>query len=263
MNRYARAGWARFGPDPAVARWIAHALPAARAALADPARRGDLRCGGTWCAGVDALHNDGAGRVGGSGPLAGAAVAAALDSVGLADVEWHRGQVSVVYPGYPRRMAGEGDAAFRYRRDRDAAHLDGLLPVGPARRRMLREPHAFILGLPLNLTGAGASPLVVWEGSHEILRQRLAARLAPVPVADWPDTDLTEAYHAARREVFETCRRVTLHARPGEALLVHRLALHGIAPWAPGAEAPPEGRMIAYFRPEFPSGRTADWLGAP
>jgi len=42
---------------------------------------------------------------------------------------------------------------------------------------------------------------------------------------------------------------------------VHRLALHGIAPWAEGATAGPDGRMIAYFRPE--AGGPAGWLGAP
>jgi hypothetical protein len=51
-------------------------------------------------------------------------------------------------------------------------------------------------------------------------------------------------------------------AQPGEAVLVHRLALHGVAPWQKGATAPPEGRMIAYFRPEF-QGLGDDWLSAP
>jgi hypothetical protein len=44
-------------------------------------------------------------------------------------------------------------------------------------------------------------------------------------------------------------------------MLIHRLALHGVAPWAEGAEAGPEGRMIAYFRPEF-EGLGDDWLTA-
>ena len=86
--------------------------------------------------------------------------------------------------------------------------------------------------------------------------------LADLPEAEWPDADLTEVYQAARREAFETCARVTLPTRPGTAYLVHRLALHGVAPWGHGATAPPEGRMIAYFRPEFPTG-TRDWLEAP
>jgi hypothetical protein len=37
--------------------------------------------------------------------------------------------------------------------------------------------------------------------------------------------------------------------------------LHGVAPWAADAEGPAAGRMMAYFRPEFPN--IADWLSAP
>jgi hypothetical protein len=36
------------------------------------------------------------------------------------------------------------------------------------------------------------------------------------------------------------------------------MILHGMAPWADGAVADPDGRIIAYFRPELPS--VADWL---
>ncbi len=260
MTPLARDGWQVFPAEPAVANWVARAAPAARRAVADPANAGWLRCGGTWFAGVDVLPNDAAGAVDGSGPLAGRAVAAALAAAGLRRTEWHRGQVSVVHPGYPRPMPGEGEAAFRYRRDRDAAHLDGLLPVGEARRRMLKEPHAFILGLPLTQADAGAAPLAVYEGSHRLLRAALGAVLKGRAPGDWADTDLTGAYHAVRREVFATCRRVTLQPAPGQALLIHRLALHGIAPWEEGARADAEGRMIAYFRPVFPPERTADWL---
>ena len=73
--------------------------------------------------------------------------------------------------------------------------------------------------------------------------------------------DVTEIYHAARREAFETCRRVEITARPGEAYVVHRLALHGVAPWRDGTPAGPDGRMIAYLRPELPE--TGDWLALP
>jgi hypothetical protein len=49
--------------------------------------------------------------------------------------------------------------------------------------------------------------------------------------------------------------------RPGEATLLHRLTLHGVAPWEPSATAPPEGRIIAYFRPLMSS--VKDWLMQP
>jgi hypothetical protein len=168
----------------------------------------------------------------------------------------------VIYPGYPKPHTGETEAATRFRRDRDAAHVDGLLPIGPERHRMLREPHAFVLGLPMTQTDTGASPLVIWEGSHEVIRRALKTRLDPIPPQDWPNTDLTEAYTTARRAAFATCKRVCVHANPGEAYLVHRLALHGVAPWQTGANAPPEGRIIAYFRPEL-IGAMTDWLDLP
>ncbi|MFN2323808.1 MAG: hypothetical protein ABR510_12725, partial [Trueperaceae bacterium] len=205
--------------------------------------------------------NDAQGRVGTSAPLGGAALAQAQALYGTLPL--HPAQVSVIYPGYPRPRSGETEAAFGYRMRRDAAHVDGLLPVGPARRRMLRERHAFILGLPLTEADARAGPLVVWEGSHRILHRAFAEALRGVAAEDWADVDLTDAYHGARREVFECCARVPLVAPPGAAILVHRHALHGVAPWQAGAQAPPEGRMVAYFRPEFLDPARRDWLDAP
>jgi hypothetical protein len=175
----------------------------------------------------------------------------------------HRAQVSVIWPGYPRPRAGEGAAAFQYRLRRDAAHVDGLLPVGSGRRRKLRERHAWILGLPLTEADEGASPLVVWEGSHHVMRRAFGTALAGCPPRDWGEVDLTETYHAARRAVFATCPRVAVHARPGAAYLLHRMTLHGVAPWQEGATAPPEGRMVAYFRPELPDTASALWLNLP
>jgi hypothetical protein len=100
------------------------------------------------------------------------------------------------------------------------------------------------------------------DSGQDIARSvnRTLERLAvpPLPEADRPLADITEAYHRARREVFATCPRVVLAARPGEALLVHRLALHGISPWVAGAKAPARGRIIAYFRPCLAS--IGDWL---
>ncbi len=255
-------GWVKFPKDSVLEAWLAEAGPAAHRAVAESANAAWLRCEGTWFAGVNVLPNDADGVVGNSGPLRGAAVRFLREAPELDPITWDRGQVSVIYPGYPRPREGESDAAFRYRRDRDAAHVDGLLPVGPERQRMLREPHGFVLGLPLTETSAEASPMVVWEGSVEILRRNLGEVLAAHPVEQWTNVDLTEAYHSARREVFASCRRVAVHAVPGEAYLVHRLALHGVAPWGTGAEAPEEGRMIAYFRPEM-TGSIRDWIEAP
>ena len=239
-------GWQRIGVSSEIAAWSAAALPLAVQALA--ASGEPLRCGGTWAVGLDLLPNDAAGRVGG--------VDFPWADVGLVPEPLHKAQLSAIYPGYPQPSPDETASAFGFRLNRDAAHLDGLLPVGADRQRMVKEPHAWILGLPLNLSNA--APLVVWQGSHEVLRAALLAALAPHPPEVWGDIDLSEAYAAARRRVFETCKRVAVPVLPGQATRLHRLTLHGVAPWAADATAPPEGRIIAYFRPQLASVR--DWL---
>lgn len=253
-------GWVRFGFDPRVLDWTSHARHAGRRAVDDPALAHWHVCGGTWFVGVDALGSDGEGRVGASAPLQGPAMDFLHGWLGTVPA-LDAGQVSVVWPGYPQPREGETDAAFGYRVRRDAAHLDGVKPVGPDRRRMVREPHAFLLGLPLSDTGPGAAPLVVWEGSHEVMRHALRTALSAYDPADWGNVDLTDAYSEARRDVFENCRRVAVHALPGEAYVLHRLTLHGVAPWAKDAAAGPDGRMIAYFRPPMPGG-VERWLNA-
>jgi len=245
-----------FAADAAVARWVQAARGAALEALADPALRARWdRHGGTWFAGVDVLPNAADGSIGGV-PLAGA-----WRDLVAPPARWHRAQLAVVRPGYPGRDPGESDAAHAYRRDRDGAHLDGLLAEGAGKRRHLREPHAFVLGLPLDACGAGASPLVVWEGSDVLIRDALSAAFAGVPPARRGDVDVTEVYQAARARVFATCARRVVAAVPGQAVLMHRMAIHGVAPWQAGAEAPPEGRMIAYFRPLCDD--PGDWLARP
>lgn len=260
MDEVFARGWAKFLFDPPLAAWAAHANAAALAAEAAPAAN-MLRCAGSWFVGVNALGNDGAGRLPGGPPLEGAAIDAARALAG-ASVSLDCAQASVCYPGYPRRGAEEGDAAFRYRRDRDAAHVDGLHRIMPGRRRRLLERHAFILGLPLNETTRGAAPFVIWEGAHEIMRAALGEALAAAAPGEWAEVDVTEAYQSARRRCFEDLRRVEIHAKPGEAYLVHRLALHGVGPWPP--DVPGERRAIAYFRPEPDAPSSSDWwISAP
>ncbi|WP_146346958.1 hypothetical protein [Falsiphaeobacter marinintestinus] len=260
VDDFHRLGWVRFPFDQAVTDWAAHAVIDGRRAVDDPDMAHWHVCEGTWFVGVDALLNDTAGRVGGSEVLSGRAVDFLRDDLG----GWpalHRAQVSVIYPGYPRPRDGESAGAFRYRQMRDAAHVDGLKPVGPNRRRHPQEFHAFILGLPLTDVGPDAAPMVVWEGSHEVIRAGLREVLDNHDPKDWHTVDVTDAYQEARRTVFETCTRVPLPARPGEAYAVHRLALHGVAPWKPGSKGRPDGRMIAYFRPEMADRQ--DWLISP
>ena len=234
-------GWRRYSLSPETAAWADHAADIASRVLADPANAHWYRGDRTWFAGVDCLPNDETGRLSGGPALSGGF----LDDIPQAPL--HPAQVSAVFPGYPKPMEGESAAASRFRRTRDGAHVDGLLPIGPDRRRMIREPHAYILGLPLSINGEGESPLVVWEGSHALMRAAFELVLAPYDVEDWPDVDLTDVYQATRRQAFETCRRVTVPGVPGEAVLLDPLMLHGIAPWAAGSEGP---RIVSYFRPE-------------
>ncbi|WP_299729329.1 hypothetical protein [uncultured Tateyamaria sp.] len=239
-----RDGFVVFDSDPRVAAWARAAHRAASRVANDPVVRAqNLRHGQTWFVGVDVLSNDPDGAVDGV-PLAGPW----QDQV--PDVPMHKGQVSIIYPGYPQRDPDQSAANHRYRITRAAAHVDGLLPEGPERHRYAREFHAYVLGLPLN--AVGAAPTVVWPGSQKIMQSAIAEAIGKNPVED---VDLTEAYHAARRTVFDSCDPVPVHATPGQSFLIHRFALHGTAPWQ-GAVGP--GRMIAFFRPEFPD--PLDWL---
>lgn len=253
MDDFFRTGWVRFPADPEIAEWAARAAPVAAATMHDPELRAAwLRCGGTWFAGVNVLPNAASGQILGA-PLAGPVI----DALGWPG-PWDRAQLSVVRPGYPRRDPGEGEAAHRYRRTRDAAHLDGLLPVGPERRRMAQESHAFVLGIGLSAADPGAAPFVLWEGSHIAFRTAFARALAGRSPAEWRTIDLTAVYHATRRSVFADCPRIAVAPAPGESVLIDRFTLHGTAPWEPDATSAPEGRMIAWFRPDIP---IRDWFG--
>lgn len=259
MDNFFALGWVKFPYDTAVEKWAAHANEAAKAAEASPPE-GMLRCGGTWFVGLEALENDAEGRLPGGPPLAGAAVETAKALMG-GPFAFDRAQASVIYPGYPRPDRDESALAYQYRVNLDAAHVDGLHRIMPGRRRMLKEAHGFILGLPLNDPPVGAAPLTVWEGSHMAIRSALMLSLSRFPPEEWPDVDVTVPYQAARRWCFQTLRRVEVAARPGEAYLLHRLTLHGVAPWRGGAEG---RRAVAYFRPNpAPDAPFNWWLQAP
>ena len=151
-------GWCRFDYDERIVDWIQHALPHARTAVSAQENAQWLRCGGSWFAGVNVLPNAPTGEIGNSGPLLGSPIEFIYELLGSSEFAWDNAQISVCYPGYPQPMPEETPSAFRYRRDRDAAHVDGLLPESPQRRRHLREYHGFILGLPMVEFDVGATP---------------------------------------------------------------------------------------------------------
>ena len=243
-RQFRERGWVAFPAEPDVVAWASAAQPLATGIAADPENRAAwLRCGGTWFVGVNILPNDPRGAVPEAGvpPLGGRVMRFVDEVLDLPGIALDRAQVSVCYPGYPQPWEGETEAALRYRIKRDAAHVDGLLR-DDAKRRYIGETHAFILGLPLTETPMDAAPFVVWEGSHEVMRAAFRERLAGVPPDLWGREDVTDAYVTARNRVFETCPRIVLHARPGEAYLCHRLILHGVAPWpAGGADSMSDG----------------------
>ncbi|MCH2164168.1 MAG: phytanoyl-CoA dioxygenase family protein [Marinovum sp.] len=253
---WVRDGLTRFAADASCEPWLSAALAAAREAVDSPKMAEQWRCEGTWFVGVDALDNDADGTVG-DHPFNTQSIETAQGLFGRLPL--HRAQLSVVRPGYPRPRDGESETAFRYRLIRDAAHVDGLLPVGPTRRRHLQEPHAWILGIALTDADPDASPLVVWPGSHVTMGKAFHVALSEAAVEDWADVDLTEIYQTARKRVFETHARVALPMKRGEAVLLHRHVLHGIAPWADGAKADSLGRSVAYFRPQFAT-NWQNWL---
>ena len=260
LRQYREDGWTVFAHDPALAAWSAACAPVARAMLDDPELAGWYRCDGTWFAGVNALPNDATGAIPGQvPPLSGNAVAFARETLGFGPFAWDAGQISVVFPGYPRHGAEDTDASFRYRRHRYAAHVDGLERSMPERRRKLSETHSFLLGIPLTDAGAEEGAFVVWRGSHEIMRAAFTAVFEGHDPQDWFDIDVTEAYVAARKRCFETCEPVRIAPGIGRAYAVHPLALHGVAPWEAPTTAP---RMIAYFRPDAFAGDPVRWLTA-
>ncbi|MEL6171862.1 MAG: hypothetical protein AAFR02_07585, partial [Pseudomonadota bacterium] len=168
MKKFLEKGWAKFEAEADLLGWVEEAHSAALKAVADPDNEQWLVCEGTWFVGVDALPNDATGKIGGVSRPSGGAFG--LAQVLYGELPFHAGQVSVIYPGYPRPRAGETEAAFGYRLRRDAAHVDGILAVGEARRRHLLERHAYILGVALADCDAGASPLSLWQGSHLLMR---------------------------------------------------------------------------------------------
>jgi hypothetical protein len=258
LSTFLTQSYLTFPAEPSTVAWVQSVKPAALAAMADPANAHWWRCGRTWFVGVDALANDAEGGVGTGPALTGAAVDFVREGLQQPHPASHKAQVSVCLPGYPKRDEHESAAAHAFRVKRDSAHVDGLHGEGSPKRRFMRERHDYIFGISLSDGDEGAAPFVVWEGSHRIMQEALARAYEGLAPETWGDVDVTEIYQAARAQVFKTCARIELPARAGGAYVVHRFALHGVAPWVASTLGQ---RAMVYFRPWQMS--TADWLQGP
>jgi hypothetical protein len=126
-------GWQVFEAEPAVAAWL-ESPGRRRSRPAGTGARGGDGCGTGHVVRRGRCAAQRAGRRGGRWAAAWRRALGEAARV-AGPLPLHRAQVSVTYPGYPAPDPEESDAAHRFRRDRDAAHLDGLLPVGPEKRR--------------------------------------------------------------------------------------------------------------------------------
>ena len=249
-------GYIEFKYEEQIAKWAEFAGKKGNEILANPNQLAKwLQCEGTWFVGVDVLPNDSKGNF--KSVKFPHTFSRLMKNINLKP--YHKAQLSVIFPGYPRPRAGDSEAAFEYRLKRDAAHVDGLLPIGTEKRRYLIEPHGIILGIPLNNTHSGASPIVVWEGSHLIMKKEFSNLLSKVPPSSWKDIDLTDTYKKARRNCFENCTRKVIESPVGTGYAIHPLLLHGMAPWvSPSKGVESSNRQVAYFRPLL--NNVQDWL---
>jgi len=250
LQHYQQHGWCKFGYDDELYRWVDHVLPYAINCLKTKENEQWWRYQRTWFVGVNALPNDASGVVDGGPKFSGTAQRFMRQNLNLSTSQMDRAQVSTCFPGYPKAASDESEALHSYRLKRDAAHVDGLLKEGPERHRFAREYHEYILLIPLTEVDTGAAPVVVWNGSHLIMKEALIAVFDDIAREQWSTTAVTEPYQVARKKVFKQCQRVELNVKPGEAVLAHRLLLHGTSPWQSHAQAGKYGRMLCFFRPQ-------------
>jgi hypothetical protein len=246
-------GWTIVPYDHALRKWAKSVQPVAENLIRDSELSERwLRCDGTWFAGVNVLPNDKRGAIEAHDvpPLPQTEFCDILSSfLGIGDISWDFGQVSACYPGYPRISADETIASFNFRKNRDNAHVDGLLKDEKTGARYPGEFHAFVVGIPLDTYPQGSSPMVVWDGSHRIIQKYMQDTLAEIPMKDWSEIDITQGYQQKRKECFEQLPRTEISVPQGSAYILHHMALHGIAPWVAPEGAPP--RIIVYFRPDL------------
>ena len=255
-------GWCRLPKSAALLSWAEAHLDAAQTGMKAPENHQWWRYQDTWFAGVNVLPNNELGAVAGQPPLPLPLLTTLADYCQAAVGELDLGQISALFPGYPQIDPQQSVAANQFRRRHYAAHLDGLVPLGPQRRRFLTEQHSFILGISLTSHPVNAAPLMIWPGSHKRIQAWLIANLSGLPTADWDQIDLTDGYQDIRKHILADTEPQALHLAKGEAYVMHRHLLHGMGHW-PNSIADPhnQGRIIVYFRPCWH--QPMQWLKGP
>lgn len=255
-------GWCRLPKSEALLSWAEALLDAAQTCMKAPENHQWWRYQDTWFAGVNALPNNKIGAVAGLPPLPWSLLTLLADYCQTSVVELDQGQISGLFPGYPQIDPQQSAAANQFRRQHYAAHLDGLVPLGPKRRRFLTEQHSFILGISLTSHPIDAAPLIVWPDSHKRIQAWLIDSLSAQPEKHWHEIDLTDGYQHIRKQILDDTEPQALHLTKGEAYVMHRHLLHGMGDW-PNAIADPhsQGRIIVYFRPCWH--QPIDWLTGP
>ncbi|HCH23546.1 MAG TPA: hypothetical protein DE179_04550 [Oceanospirillaceae bacterium] len=249
-QQLALTGWAQLPASAELKAWQKHTLPIAIQRMQAPDLKQWWRYQNTWFAGVNALPNDATGAVAKGPSLPTGLLKQLTNYVDCTELALDQAQISACLPGYPQASASESSASFQYRKQRYAAHFDGLRPLGPERRRHLTEQHSFILGIPLSSHLPEAGPVMVWPGSHKLVQAWLQTELAQVPEQHWSEKDITDGYQLVRRHILETIQPEPIYAPLGGAYLIHRHALHGQGLWPKNtANVGKNGRIIAYFRP--------------
>ncbi len=229
----------------------------------------DFKSGFTWFAGVNFLANGPSGGVDGV-PFSLKLWSELSTKFGSGIKYWDAGQVSICWRGYPKKDPLETEKSFKYRLNRFASHVDGLIPLGTKKRRFVNEFHAFILGIPIVNNRLDSAPLVVWEGSHVIFRNMFGKVFLNIPETEFCDMDLTEIYQQYRRKVFLTCRPKQVVPANNQLYILDRHLLHGVTPWKLDNDLakwhyegqfgvnPLQGRIVVYFRPSYKD--PIDWI---
>ena len=258
LNQYQTRGWLKFDFDPVLNDWVDWTLPYAKQCLSDESLAEWWRYQNTWFVGVNALANDKEGSIDSGPVLSGVAVDFMRQWLNFSLQDLDQAQVSAIFSGYPKPHHSDSEAGFKYRLNRDAAHVDGLLKLGANGERYALEYHQYILAIPLNSVSALASPLVLWEKSHLLMRDRFQKFFDQYQKSEWPSTAVNEIYQQTRREIFMNFKRIEVSVQPGQALLIDRHMLHGTSPWRAEQGQDECGRLIAFFRPQYKS--MQDWL---